>query len=80
MQVCNVVIISYVEDKRDPFVLVEFADGIFVAPAYNVRSCLVKDEYEFEAKWSDGNYYGCMVLFEGTFINSLYICGVALKV
>jgi len=45
--------------------LVQFDDGLFSAPAYNVRELKECDEYDHEAMWDDGKYYGCVVIFEG---------------
>jgi len=44
--------------------LVEFDDGVHIVQACDIRKC-ANHQYEAEAKWSDGKYYGCAILFEG---------------
>jgi len=62
---------SLAEGHRDPHVLVEFDDGLLVVPAEDLRE--QKDKgggYEWEAKWMDGRFYGCEVIFEGKSVHA----------
>jgi len=50
-------------------VLVEFSDGMYLVPEHDVRQQERTDEYEFEALWEEGHYYGCAIMFKGTHVH-----------